>query len=425
MKSILSILLCFFTLISFCQSNTDVFLFNLVSNNNSIKVANGTNISNNEGYDNQPSFLNNDRILYSSTSNGQTDIAQYFSSYKSKVWINLTEGSEYSPLKIPNKNEVSAVRLDKDGKQRLYRYNLSNGQSSELIQDLVVAYYTWFNEETIVSAVIEDQQLNLFTTNISAGTSRKYATNVGRSFHKIPNSNLISFISKENENQWQIKSINPDTGVTKLIANTMEGVEDICWLNNKTILSGRGTKLYKLTLNKDNNWVEISDFSSLGITSITRITVNSSMDKLAIAADFKTANDNTETTNQDEEQDDTDTTSTESNKEVTEIETIVQRNLDAYNARDIEAFMKDYADDIKLYAYPNTLQTEGKEAMRKGYENWFDSVPDLSAFIKKRIVIGNKVIDEEQVTANGQIFNAVVIYEIENGKISKVTFIQN
>lgn len=425
MKSILSILLCFFTLISFCQSNTDVFLFNLVSNNNSIKVANGTNISNNEGYDNQPSFLNNDRILYSSTRNGQTDIAQYFSSYKSKVWINLTEGSEYSPLKIPNKNEVSAVRLDKDGKQRLYRYNLSNGQSSELIQDLVVAYYTWFDEETIVSAVIEDQQLNLFATNISAGISKKYATNVGRSFHKIPNSNLISFISKENENQWQIKSINPDTGVTKLIANTMEGVEDICWLNNKTILSGRGTKLYKLTLNKDNNWVEISDFSSLGITSITRITVNSSMDKLAIAADFKTANDNTETTNQDEEQDDTDTTSTESNKEVTEIETIVQRNLDAYNARDIEAFMKDYADDIKLYAYPNTLQTEGKEAMRKGYENWFDSVPDLSAFIKKRIVIGNKVIDEEQVTANGQIFNAVVIYEIENGKISKVTFIQN
>lgn len=425
MKSILSILLCFFTLISFCQSNTDVFLFNLVSNNNSIKVANGTNISNNEGYDNQPSFLNNDRILYSSTRNGQTDIAQYFSSYKSKMWINLTEGSEYSPLKIPNKNEVSAVRLDKDGKQRLYRYNLSNGQSSELIQDLVVAYYTWFNEETIVSAVIEDQQLNLFATNISAGISKKYATNVGRSFHKIPNSNLISFISKENENQWQIKSINPDTGVTKLIANTMEGVEDICWLNNKTILSGRGTKLYKLTLNKDNNWVEISDFSSLGITSITRITVNSSMDKLAIAANFKTANDNTETTNQDEEQDDTDTTSTESNKEVTEIETIVQRNLDAYNARDIEAFMKDYADDITLYAYPNTLQTEGKEAMRKGYENWFDSVPDLSAFIKKRIVIGNKVIDEEQVTANGQIFNAVVIYEIENGKISKVTFIQN
>ena len=87
--------------------------------------------------------------------------------------------------------------------------------------------------------------------------------------------------------------------------------------------------------------------------------------------------------------------------------------------------MKDYAEDIKLYAYPNTLRTEGKESMRKGYKDWFDRTPDLRAFIKKRIVIGNKVIDEEQVTANGQIFNAVAIYEVENGLITKVTFIQN
>ena len=86
--------------------------------------------------------------------------------------------------------------------------------------------------------------------------------------------------------------------------------------------------------------------------------------------------------------------------------------------------MNDYAADVKLYAYPNTLQTEGKEAMRKSYKDWFERTPDLRAFIKKRIVIGNKVIDEEQVTANGKIFEAVAIYEVENGKIIKVTFIQ-
>ena len=203
-----------------------------------------------------------------------------------KVWVNFTEGGEYSPHKIPDRNEVSAVRLDKDGKQRLYRYNLSNGESTELIKTLVVAYYTWFDENTIVSAVIEEQQLNLFATNLSQGTSRKYVTKVGRSFHNIPNSNLVSFISKENESQWQIKSIDPKTGVTKLIANTLDGVEDICWLNNKTILSAKGPKLFKLTLNKDNNWREISDLTSYGITEITRLAVNPSMTRLAIAANF-------------------------------------------------------------------------------------------------------------------------------------------
>jgi hypothetical protein len=86
--------------------------------------------------------------------------------------------------------------------------------------------------------------------------------------------------------------------------------------------------------------------------------------------------------------------------------------------------MSDYSDDVKLFAYPNTLQTDGKVAMRKSYKDWFERTPDLRAFIKKRIVIGNKVIDEEQVTAHGKIIEAVAIYEIENGKIVKVTFIQ-
>jgi hypothetical protein len=40
------------------------------------------------------------------------------------------------------------------------------------------------------------------------------------------------------------------------------------------------------------------------------------------------------------------------------------------------------------------------------------------------MVIGNKVIDEEYITANGNHFSAIAIYEIENGKIAKVTFIR-
>ncbi|WP_299334517.1 nuclear transport factor 2 family protein [uncultured Psychroserpens sp.] len=412
--------------VSFSQSNTEVFLFDIETQGSKIDVKNGKNLSNNEGYDNQPTFLNDRYILFASTRNNQTDIAKYDMRYDSKSWLNFSEGGEYTPLKIPNKNAVSAVRLDPDGKQRLYTYNMSNGESSELIEDIVVAYYTWYDEQTVVSAVIEDDNLNLYVSNLEEGRSRKYQLNVGRSFHKIPGSNLVSYISKENENKWQIKSLNPISGTTKVIANTMEGVEDICWLNSKTILCGKDNILYKLTLQKDNNWKQVADLSSSGITKITRLATNPESDKLLIAGDISTTTSSTPTdgkTTPDETTTPDDTT-TESSTTVSDAETIVQRNLDAYNARDIDAFMKDYADDVKLYAYPNTLQTDGKDAMRKGYKDWFDRVPDLRAYIKKRIVIGNKVIDEEQVTANGQVFNAVAIYEVENGKILKVTFIQ-
>ncbi|WP_460219626.1 nuclear transport factor 2 family protein [Psychroserpens sp. MEBiC05023] len=421
--------LCIFVLVFNinAQSNTEVFLFDLDTNNSKIELSNSKNLSNNEGYDNQPSFLNDRYILFASTRNGQTDIAKYDMRYDSKSWLNFTEGGEYTPLKIPNTNEVSAVRLDKDGLQRLYAYNMSNGDSRELIKDMVVAYYTWANEHTIVSAVIENDDLNLYVSNLQNGTNTKHQNKVGRSFHNIPNSNLVSYISKDNDNQWQIKSLNPATGATKVIANTIAGVEDICWLNNKTILSGKDNILYKLTLQRDNDWKQVADLSSSGITKITRLSTNPEGSKLLIAGDLNatatTTEESSETTS-DSDSNSTEEASTETNTNVSEVEAIVQRNLDAYNARDIDAFMADYADDVKLYAYPNTLQTDGKEAMRKGYQDWFNRVKDLRAFVKKRIVFGNKVIDEEQVTANGKILNAVAIYEVENGKIVKVTFMQ-
>ncbi|WP_353779449.1 nuclear transport factor 2 family protein [Winogradskyella sp. 3972H.M.0a.05] len=414
MKHLLSLLL----LIPICslaqQTNTEVFLFDMKVNNGVYEFSNGKNISNNEGYDNQPSFVNDNQILFASTRKGQTDIVSYRANYDTKTWLNFTDGGEYTPLKIPNKREVSAVRLDPDGKQRLYSYSLSNGESKELIADLVVAYYTWFNGYIAVSAVIEDNDLNLYVSNLEEGWNRKYDTKVGRSFHKRPNTNEVSFISKKDEANWQIKSLNIATAKIKTLANTLQGSEDMCWVINGDILMGKGSKLYKLTLNKDNDWKEIADLSSYGITKISRITTNAISNKFLVAAEIGGK----------VETKDPETNSTTETTEVSDVEAIVQRNLDAYNARDIDAFMKDYADDVKLYAYPNTLRTEGKEAMRSSYKDWFDRTPDLRAFIKKRIVIGNKVIDEEQVTANGQVFNAVAIYEVENGKISKVTFIQ-
>ncbi|RYH72860.1 hypothetical protein EVU94_11650 [Flavobacteriaceae bacterium 144Ye] len=270
---------------AFSQQDTEIFLFNIESSSSNISATSGKNISNNEGYDNQPSFMNKDYILFSSNRNGQTDIIKYHTNYGSKTWLNFTEGGEYTPLKIPNKDAVSAVRLDPDGKQRLYAYNLKTSESTEIIKDLVVAYYTWYDENTIVSAVIEDTELNLYITDVNKGISKKYATNVGRSFHKIPNSNLVSFISKEDETQWKIKSLNPKTGAIKTIANTIEGVEDICWLNHITILSGKGSSLQKFTLNKDNNWKTVTDLSSYGITTITRLTTNPEATKLLIAAE--------------------------------------------------------------------------------------------------------------------------------------------
>lgn len=104
---------------------------------------------------------------------------------------------------------------------------------------------------------------------------------------------------------------------------------------------------------------------------------------------------------------------------------LVQRQLNAYNARDIEAFVEPYADDVELYDYKTgKLLGKGKESMRKDYA-FFKQVPELHCEIKARIVEGNIIIDKESVTGfGGKALEATAIYHIENNKIKKVYFIQ-
>ncbi len=411
MNKLFSILFFCITLFCFAQPNTEIFLFDLNTKNGVFELSNYRNISNNEGYDNQPSFLDNNTILYSGTRKGQTDIVKYNIRYDSKIFINHTDGSEYSPLKIPSQKAVSAIRLEKNGDQKLYKYSLRNGESEVLVEDIIIGYHVWNNEDVLVSSVLEDNKLALYTTKFKEGENKKFHSNIGRSLHKIPESNLISFISKTNSEVWEIQSIHPSSGKIKSIVATFPKSEDMCWTPSGTIVMGHENKLYTYTPNKDKDWKEVSSLESYGIKNITRLAISPDGSKIAIVGEGG----KTKKSNKKEEP---------KSNNVTEIENIVQTQLDAYNNRDLDAFMATYSNDIKLYNYPNKLTTDGHEQMKKGYKNWFDNTPDLRAFIKKRIVIGNKVIDHEQVTANGKIFNAVAIYEVENGKINKVTFIR-
>ena len=105
-------------------------------------------------------------------------------------------------------------------------------------------------------------------------------------------------------------------------------------------------------------------------------------------------------------------------------EILAQRQLNAYNFRNIEAFLEPYADDVELYTYPNTLISKGKEEMRKRYGERFKNTPNLHCELKGRIVQGNIVIDKEHVISGDKIIDATVIYQIENDKIKKVYFIR-
>ena len=109
----------------------------------------------------------------------------------------------------------------------------------------------------------------------------------------------------------------------------------------------------------------------------------------------------------------------------TPAQAVIQRQLDAYNARDVDAIMATYADDAQQFEHPATLLASGPAQIRERFVARFQE-PNLHARLVHRIVAGNRVIDHEIVTrtfpeGTGQI-ELVAIYEVSNGRISKAWF---
>jgi hypothetical protein len=103
-------------------------------------------------------------------------------------------------------------------------------------------------------------------------------------------------------------------------------------------------------------------------------------------------------------------------------EAVVQRQLDAYNAKDLEALLAVYADDAEHYEHPHTLLARGTAELRPRFAARFQE-PNLHATLVKRIVSGAKVFDHEKVTRTfpegpGEL-EVVMIYEVRDGRIAK------
>jgi hypothetical protein len=105
--------------------------------------------------------------------------------------------------------------------------------------------------------------------------------------------------------------------------------------------------------------------------------------------------------------------------------TIVQTQLDAYNARDIEALLQTYAVDAEQYTLHGERLSRGHEEIRARFLARF-SEPDLHARLLSRTVMSNVVVDLEVITRNfpeglGEV-EMLCVYDIQNGRIKTASF---
>ena len=158
---------------------TEVF-YATVSNAAGIESI--VNISNNPGYDNQPSFLpDGSAILFSSNRDGkQTDIYRYDIATKTLTQLTKTPEAEYSPTVTPDKRTFSVIRVEADGTQRLWRFDL-DGSNPRLVLENVkpVGYHVWL-DATHLALFVLGSPATLQVADTTTGTAEVVSTGIGR-----------------------------------------------------------------------------------------------------------------------------------------------------------------------------------------------------------------------------------------------------
>lgn len=105
-------------------------------------------------------------------------------------------------------------------------------------------------------------------------------------------------------------------------------------------------------------------------------------------------------------------------------EAAVQRQLDAYNVRDLQRFLAEYAENVVVYRPPDPLPAiQGKQRLAEHYANNRFHLPQLHARLINRIVAGDIVVDQEEVTGvPGGVLGALAVYKVKDGVIQAVWF---
>ncbi|HEV2622657.1 MAG TPA: nuclear transport factor 2 family protein [Frateuria sp.] len=105
---------------------------------------------------------------------------------------------------------------------------------------------------------------------------------------------------------------------------------------------------------------------------------------------------------------------------------VVQAQVDAYNAHDVDALVACYADDASLeYLSGGHPPIEGRDAIRKAFGFLAGQPQAFGVQIVERIVSGPVVIDLERLhglPAGNRWPDSTVVYEVRDGRIAKAWF---
>jgi len=242
-------------------------------------------ISASQGYNNQPAFSPDSQEVYFTAEqpDGQTDIWRYVITGRRLEAVNHSPESEYSPTPIPGQVAVSVIRVEADGRQRLWRIDTATETASLLLPHVEpVGYHAWYREDTVALFIL-GEQFTLHSARIGEAASRLLHTNIGRTLRRHPGTGEVLFVDK-NPQPWEIVAIDMARSESRPILPLFPDSEDFEVDGRGGLWTGLGSKLYHCRPGCEG-WRLAADLAEFGIGGISRLALSPDGRWLALVAE--------------------------------------------------------------------------------------------------------------------------------------------
>lgn len=269
--------------------STDIYLYRFGVREPS--PAQVFNITNRAGYDNQPFWDGNSRILFTSIVEGQADIYQLNFETSAIGKVIDTPESEYSPAITPDGAAISVVRVERDSTQRLWRFPRDGTAPRPVLEGIKpVGYYAWLDSTTLALFVLGSPNA-LQIADTRTGVGRVVTTNIGRSLQRVPESMRASFLHRVAD-RWVLKTVSPlaradGSFEVDSIAVLPDSAEYVIWKSPTELYTAAGSRIYRMLL-PSRKWEEAADLSRAGLRRISRLAISPDGSRLAVVADERT-----------------------------------------------------------------------------------------------------------------------------------------
>lgn len=278
---------------------TDVWIAKLGGSDGRAPLGGLRNVTDRDGYDNQPSFSTDGRtVFYTSIrddgdggDSSQADVWAYDLANGESWAVTDTPESEYSPTQIPGEDALSVVRVESDGStQRLWRLPLRNdlrAREPSLILEAIqpVGYHAWLvdgDRQELVLFVLDEPHRLVRTGAQADAEGRTVASDIGRALHRIPDQDAFSFVHKAG-NQWTVTRLDAATDELAPLFPTFPECEDMTWSPDGSAWMADGRVLYRRQPG-DEDWTQVADLSAQLPGDVTRLAISPDGTTLALVA---------------------------------------------------------------------------------------------------------------------------------------------